>query len=454
LGAADALQRSVHAIPDAALGNTSYLLAVDAGSAVVVDPRRDIEEYLRLAERLHVRIVGALETHVHADFVSGAAELAAATGARIYAAADAGLTAPHTPVASGELLSIGGATIEVRATPGHTPEHVAYLVTLEGAPAVFSGGSLIVGGAARTDLTGPERTEELAKAQVASLRTLAALPDETVLYPTHGAGSFCSMGPAQSTSSTIEAERASNPLLADIDDDQLVDRLLSGFGSYPRYFLELRRINRVGAPLLGSLPPVPRTDSPRIHKAVARGAWLIDGRPVADWAAGHPTGAISIEVRPSFASWLGWVVPFGAPVALVLDPEHVREALILARRIGYDRIEGWTTFEEWRDAGLPVSAVEAISPEQAARRWETGTVLLDVRQRAEFDVSRLPGATHLELGDIIAGKIPEAAEVVSYCGGGQRSATAASLLARRGVRVANLTGGTRAWGRAGLPLET
>lgn len=447
------LHERVHAVPDDALGNTSYVLDVGDGAAVVVDPRRDVEEYLAVAQQTGLRIVATVETHLHADFVGGALELADVTGAAIYGAADARIGFDHVAVSAGTRMEVGSSSIEVLATPGHTPEHVSFLLRSHDGQALFSGGSLIVGGAARTDLNGQERTDELSRAQFTSLRRLAALPGDTLLYPTHGAGSFCSTGASTPGSSTIEAERRQNPLLSVEDEDEFVTRLVSGLGSYPRYFAHLRDLNRAGSPLLRALPEADEIAPETARDAMQHGAYLIDGRDWTTWALAHPQGAISIEVRPAFASWLGWVVPFGAPFVLVLEPANATEAIRLARRIGYDRIEGWTTFDAWSAAGMPEASLDTVDPEQAADRVSRGALLLDVRQKTEYASQRIPGAAHLELGDIIAGKSPEASDVITYCGHGERSATAASLLARRGLRVANLRGGTTAWRRAGFAFD-
>jgi hydroxyacylglutathione hydrolase len=444
----------VQLIEDEALGNTSYLVPCGQGLAFSVDPRRDVDEHLATAARLGVGIAAVLETHLHADFVSGGFELRRATDADLYAATDARLGFPHRPVGSGDRFEIGDVEVHVIGTPGHTPEHISYLVTNGGSKSVFSGGSLIVGGAARTDLTGSDRTEELARAQYSSLRTLAALPDETTLCPTHGGGSFCSATRARSATSTVGRERATNPLLDVADEATFVERLLAGFGSYPTYFHHLRDVNRSGPKLLADLADATRIPPSDAQRAVERGAWLVDARSTSAWAAAHPAGSVSIELRPAFASWLGWVVPFGAPVVLILEPDQIGDAIRLARRIGYDNVSSWLTFEDWSRAGSPTSSIESIGAEEAAERSRNGpAALLDVRQRAEHAAARLPGALHLELGDIIDGKTPEVSEVITYCGHGERSATAASLLARRGLRVANLAGGIGAWRDAGLPVE-
>jgi hydroxyacylglutathione hydrolase len=441
----------VHAIADESLGNTSYVVDVGRNEAVVVDPRRDIDEYLRLVELLGLRIVASLETHMHADFVSGSRELAETIGAEVIAPIGAELRFPHRPVSEGESVAIGDATFIAMHTPGHTPEHVAYLLT-DPVAAVFSGGSLLAGGAARTDLSGDDRTRELAEAQFGSLHRLAALPVETGLYPTHGGGSFCSTDSGRQTATTVGRERHSNPLL-ELPEATFVDRLVGGFGSYPPYFLHLREVNRRPTLLKDRARPGPLTPMD-VTERVDRGAWLIDGRPVDAWTAEHPRGAISIAVRPQFASWLGWVVPFGQPVILLVDDDQREEAIRLARRIGYDHVEGWMEggIDAWREAGLPTARLEVVTAEKAQLRVEHGAMLLDVRQRREWIDSRIPGALHVELGDIIAGKRP-AGELITFCGHGERSATAASLLLRDGGRVANLDGGFAAWKRSNLPTE-
>jgi glyoxylase-like metal-dependent hydrolase (beta-lactamase superfamily II)/rhodanese-related sulfurtransferase len=442
----------VHAIADEALGNASYVVDVGRSEAVVVDPRRDVDAYLRLADRLGLRIVASLETHLHADFVSGSRELAEAVGAKVIAPNGAELHFAHRPMSEGESVAIGDVTFTALHTPGHTPEHVAYLLT-DPVRAVFSGGSLLAGGAARTDLSGDGRTRELAEAQFGSLHRLAALPDETALYPSHGGGSFCSTGSGRHTATTVEEERRSNPLLELADEDAFVERLLAGFGSYPPYFLHLRELNR-RPPLIEDLAR-PRPLGPmEVTEAVDGGAWLIDGRSVEEWSAEHPRGAISIAVRPQFASWLGWVVPYGQPVILLVGDEQREEALRLSRLIGYDRIEGWMDggMDAWKGAGLPTASLEVVAPEEARTRMEDGVTLLDVRQRSEWTTSRIPGALHVELGDIIAGERP-GGELIAFCGHGERAATAASLLLRDGGRVANLADGFSGWKRSDLPTE-
>lgn len=439
----------VHPISDRALGNTSYLVECGSGVAVSIDPRRDPDDHLRLAATLGVRIVAVLETHLHADFVSGAREIAAATGAEVVVAAEAAVAFEHRGVREGDRITFGGTTFLVIETPGHTPEHISFV--LEGR-AVFSGGSMIDGGAARTDLIGPTSTEDLSRAQFRSLRRIAALGDDVALCPTHGAGSFCSTGPARSGSTTIGEQRRVNPLLAFDDETIFVDTLRQGFATYPPYFGHLRAVNRDGAPLLADVAPARPLTAEAARDAVARGAWLIDGRPFPMWAHEHPDGAISNTVRDAFASWLGWIVPFGDPVVLLVDEADRPDAIGSARAIGYDTVLGWIDggIDAWRAAGQPTRRAEIVTAKEAAERNDP---FLDVRQAAEYADAHIAGALHLELGDLIAGKTPSAGRLIAYCGHGERSATAASLLERAGVRAATLDGGIGAWEEAGLPIH-
>jgi hydroxyacylglutathione hydrolase len=444
----------VHALRDDALSNTSYLVEVSDGHAVTIDPPRDVDAHLALADRLGIDIVATLDTHVHADYVSGATELAS-QGAEAIVPRGSKPDWTHRTIDEDERIEYADVAVRALATPGHTPEHMAYLLEVDGRPhSVFSGGSLILGGAARTDLLGEAHTDELARTQFRSVRRLAELPDATALHPTHGAGSFCLATATTVTDPTIGSERAANPLLAIDDEDAFVSALRRGFGSYPAYYRHLQALNEAGPTPLRALGAPPFLEPEDVAKQLSNGTWLIDARPIAEWATAHPAGAISNELRPAFASWLGWIVPFGARVVLIADEEHHDQATRLARRIGYDALaflDGGV--DAWRNAGLPIQSVDAVSAPEARERQAAGALLLDVRQDAEVATLRIPGATHLELGDIIAGAAPDALEIITFCGHGERSATAASLLEQRGRRVTNLVGGTTAWVEAGFPVE-
>jgi rhodanese-related sulfurtransferase len=446
---------AVHALPDEGLGNTSYLVELGRGLAASVDPRRDIDGHLELADCLGLRIVAGLETHLHADFVSGSREIADRTGADVYAARDAFLEYGHRGLADGDELRLSDVLVQAWGTPGHTPEHLSYLVLVDDSPAaVFSGGSLIRGGAARTDLVDASETDRWSREQFRSVQRLKGLPGSTALWPTHGAGSFCAAAPGQAPSGTIGDELAANPLLQVDDEETFVRALRAGFGSFPPYFLRLRDVNRHPA-LLHDLEPPQSLDPEAAQSLVAAGAWLVDARPIHAWALRHPRGAVSIELRPAFASWLGWVIPYGSPIVLLVDDADRAEAVRLARRIGYDRVVGWIAggIEAWTAADLPTQCTEETDAPGARQRIANGATLVDVRQAAELDGTRIPDALHIELGDIIAGRTPDADEAVLFCGHGERSATAASLLERRGIRTVNLVGGIGAWEAAGFPIR-
>ena len=446
---------TVHALPDEALGNTSYVVELGGGLAASVDPRRDIDGHLELADRLGLRLIAGLETHLHADFVSGSRELAERTGADVYAARDAFLEYGHRGLADGDEISLGDVAVEAWGTPGHTPEHLSYLVLVDGSPtAVFSGGSLIRGGAARTDLVDAADTDRWSREQFRSVQRLSRLPGSTALWPTHGAGSFCAAAPGQAPAGTIGDERAANPLLRIDDEDTFIRALQVGFGSFPPYFLRLRDVNRRPA-LLGELALPQPLDPETAQSLVTQGAWLVDARPIHEWARAHPQEAVSIELRPAFASWLGWVIPFGAPIVLLVDGADRADAVRLARRIGYDRVLGWIDggIDAWTAADLPTRCTEETDAPGACRRIANGAALVDVRQTAELNKARIPDAVHIELGDIIAGRTPDANEAVVFCGHGERSATAASLLERRRIKAVNLVGGIGAWEAAGLPIH-
>lgn len=441
---------------DPGLGNTSYLVDLGAGLAAVVDPPRDIEPHHAAADRAGLRIVASLETHLHADFVSGSRELADHCGAEVICAQGADLAFAHRSVNDGEIVRLGETDITAIHTPGHTPEHVAYVFGSAGAPrAIFTGGSLIGGGAARTDLISPDRTTDLARAQFRSFRRLAQLPDTVAVHPTHGAGSFCSAGGATKDVGTIGHQRLTNPLFRIDDEERFVNALVSGYGSFPPYFLRLRELNRRGPRLNHRLNGPCPLDAVVAHDLVERGVWLIDARSFHDWAAAHPVGAISNQLRPVFVSWLGWIVPFGDPIVLLIDGDGITEAVRQARGIGYEKVVGWIDggIDAWQAAGLPIATTDEVAPADAIARRDDGAELLDVRQAAEVALGRIDGATHIELGDIIAGKTPPTDDVVTFCGHGERAATAASILERRGVQAAVMAGGPDELETAALRME-
>ena len=447
---------SDHLIPlvDEGLGNSAYLADLGDGRALAVDASRDLRALREATAKRGLRVAFAADTHLHADFLSGAAQLAADEGATVLASAAGRREFPHTPLADGDETGLGGLTLRALATPGHTDEHLSYLL-LDGARelGVFTGGSLIVGSAARTDLLGAGRAMELARAQYHSLRRLAALPDATQVWPTHGAGSFCSAPPGTERTTTIGAEKAANPLLAAPDEDAFARQLLASLGSYPAYFDRLAERNRRGpSPVTGSPGLSPLTPA-AVRSLLAAGGWLIDVRPVAEFAAGHVPGAVSIPLRGQFATWLGWLVPDGVPVGFVLAPgQDPAEVTWQALKIGYERLAGQLAggLPAWREDGGPVQATELVTAGRIGDR-----AVLDVRQTSEYRAGHIPGAVHLELGSLAAMAASAPARAVVVCGHGERAMTAASLLRRAGhAGLAVLAGGAGDWSAAtGRPLE-
>jgi hydroxyacylglutathione hydrolase len=437
-------------IVDEGLGNSAYLVDLGDRRALVLDPARDPSRYLAAAEQRGLAIAYAAETHLHADFVSGSRELSA-NGALVLAAAAGGIEFPHRALVDGEEVDLGGLRLRALATPGHTPEHLSYLLLDGSNPvAVFSGGSLLVGAVARTDLIAPERTEELSRALWRSLQErILSLPDELAVYPTHGAGSFCSAPAGASRTTTIGAEKAANPLLAVPDEDAFIKALLGGLGSYPSYFLRMREVNRVGPDVYGPEPPaLTALGVEQVSRLLNRGAILVDVRPIERFAAGHVSGALSIALRPAFASWLGWLADPDRPLVFVVDPDQDRADLVRqALKVGYEHLAGELAggVAAWAAAGHPTRHVGLVPAAEVA-----GPVL-DVRQDVEFEEGHLPGARHVELGAVPSeiAELDDSGSFTVMCGHGERAMTGASLLARAGrSQVAVAVGGPDDWAAA------
>ncbi len=444
---------TVETLVDGGLGNSAYLLDLGEGRGLVIDPERDPAPYLELAERRGLAIAYSVETHLHADFVSGSRELAA-RGATVIASGAGGLEFPHRPLVDGDEVDLGGLTLRALATPGHTPEHLAYLLLDGGLPVgLFSGGSLIVGAVARTDLIAPDQTEALARALWRSLHErVLTLPDDLSVYPTHGAGSFCSAPAGGERTTTIGREKAANPLLGAPDEDAFVKALLEGLGTYPPYFRRLREVNRRGPAVYGPEPPPLAALGPdEVRRLVADGVQLIDARPLAAFAAGYIPGALSIELRDAFATWLGWLAVPDRPLVFVLDEGQDRAELVRqALKIGYEHLAGELGggMTGWHG---PVARIGLVRAEQL------GGPVLDIRQDAEYASGHIPGAAHVELGSLVDGAgVVGPGPLAVMCGHGERAMSAASLLAASGhTDLTVVLGGPADWSKAtGRPLET
>jgi glyoxylase-like metal-dependent hydrolase (beta-lactamase superfamily II)/rhodanese-related sulfurtransferase len=447
------------------LGNTTYLLT-SGGEAVVVDPPRDAWRVTAVADARGWRLTHVVETHVHNDYLSGALELRADRRAEIVAPARGRYAFEHRGVDEGDTLEVGGLRLVARATPGHTPEHLAWEVVAEGASgpsAVLTGGSLLVGSAGRTDLLGADSTERLTRAQFESLRSLATLGDDVAVLPTHGAGSFCSAGPVDGErTSTIGMERRMNPLLGAPDESAFRRALLGGLAAYPTYYEAMAPINRAGPLVLGRPGAPPSLDAAAFRAAVAAGAHVVDARPRAEFAAGHLPGSLNIELNDTFASYVGWFVPFGAAVALVL-PEPLEAALedatVQLFRIGYDRVTGGLSggVVAWADAGGALDAFPTTTIEALHRQAIAGVAgyALDVRDPHEWrEDGVVPGAIRVPLGELAdkLASIPRDGPVTVFCRSGRRATIAASLLDAAGIEVRLIgQGGAPDWPAARPP---
>jgi glyoxylase-like metal-dependent hydrolase (beta-lactamase superfamily II)/rhodanese-related sulfurtransferase len=449
------LDVTVHPLVDEGLGNSAYLVELGDGRALAVDASRDLRQLRRVAASRDLAVAFAADTHLHADFVTGALELADSYGARVLAAAAGQRQYPHAGLGDGDEVDLGGLTLRVLATPGHTHEHIAFeLRDGDRTVGVFTGGSLLVGSAARTDLVAPERTEELTRAQFRSLRRLSGLADTVAVWPTHGPGSFCTAASDAQRTSTIGAEKAGNPLLRAPSEEAFVQLLLGSLGTYPAYFSRLPELNRRGPTVLGAEAVLPGLSPGAVASRLASGAEVVDVRPVEDFAAGHVPGALANPLREAFATWLGALVAPDRDLVVVRNADQDSDEIVWqSRKIGYDRLVGELAggMAAWRDAGRPVATIPVVGVDAL-----TGVAVLDVRQASEFVAGHVPGAHHVELGALTgsADDVPAGPTVV-MCGHGERAVTGASLLARSGrTDLAVLAGGPDRWEQAtGTPQQ-
>lgn len=450
---------------DEGLGNSSYLVASEeTRRAVLIDPQRDVDRYIQVAQGLGLTLTHALETHLHADFVSGLRELAAQADVVVGASAESNLAFDHMRLCEGDTISLGDLTLAVMTTPGHTPEHISFTLSESGKQtpaAVFTGGALIVGGAARTDLLGPHFTEPLTRLLFHTLHEkLFQLPDEVAVYPTHGAGSFCNVPSRAERVTTIGNERKWNPLARAKSEYEFIAEALNGLPSYPTYFHYLRAVNQLRANVLQSIPLLPPLDAQTVREQMARGVAVVDTRTPREFADGHIPNAYGIPLGAPLMTWAGWVIPFNTPIILIADDPRAREQAVRQLiRIGYDDVRGYLDggMNAWSAAGLPIARVPVMSVEELHRERERGSAprVLDVRSESEWRAGHLAGATHIEGGRLTEDRLPLSPEepLVVHCGHGDRSTVALSLLQRRGFQNLHLLfDGFSAWERAGYPV--
>ena len=444
------------------LAHASYMIG-SRGEAAVVDPQRDVDLYLKVAAEQNLTIRHIFETHLHADFVSGHKELAAQTGAQIYIGAGAGAAFAHMPLTDGLEVKVGSIRVRALETPGHTPESVCFVVIDEEKSlqpwAVLTGDTLFIGDVGRPDLSRTHTPQQLAGLLYDSLhQKLLSLPDATLVYPAHGAGSLCGRSMRAERSSTIGTERLTNYALQIGSREEFVRQVTANLPARPDYFLEDAEMNRSGAAALSELSPLAPLTPEQLKALLDEGANVLDVRSGEQFAAAHVPGSISIALSGQFASWAGGILGIHSKPILVAETDaQVDEARMRMARVGIEEVGGFLAggFAAWQRAGLPVLATPQISPSELENRLQKGAVrVLDVRREAEWQAGHIAQADWRALDTFPQGMPPLAGNrsIAVHCKSGYRSMIACSLLERAGYRnVINVAGGFDAWQAVGLP---
>ena len=448
------------------LGCLSYAIGCPAAKAMaVVDPKRDIQDYLDIAREEGMQITHIINTHVHADHVSGDQELQLATGADIYIHESAPVEYKHKALKEGDVFELGAAKIEVLHTPGHTPNSISLLVTdkvrSQEPEMLLTGDLLFVGDIGRPDLPGAEILDEQVRNLYNSLYVkLADYPDHLEVFPAHGQGSLCGRGMSAKKSSTLGYERRANPMLRFESFEAFKKDVMSAFPTRPKSFSHIIRTNIKGAPTLDACPMDKSLTPKQFEEMMKDGAIVIDARDSAAFGGFHIPGSINIGFEKQLANWVGMVVEPNSEILLVVDDRGDYDRMVTElHRIGYDLIFGYLSggIMAWLMSGRPVEQLEQISPQQLSARLEKSAIrIIDVRTPAEWAASRIKWAEHLPLSAILDGKLPEAGkdeELVLQCGSGYRSNIAASIMRQAGFsKVKSLAGGVFAWSNAGYQL--
>ncbi|HEU5219608.1 MAG TPA: rhodanese-like domain-containing protein [Gemmatimonadales bacterium] len=464
---------------DEPLAQASYLIGcADSGTAVVIDPNRLVEQYVSAATARGLTITAVTETHIHADFVSGSRELARRTGATVY------LSECGPPewqyefrhegnvrlLADGAVIRVGQVELAAVHTPGHTPEHLSFLVTDRATAnepmGILTGDFVFVGDVGRPDLL--EKTarvvgsaESGAHQLFTSLGWFKTLPDHLQIWPGHGAGSACGKGLSAVPQSTVGFERRYNWALGVDDEAEFVRQVLDGQPEPPRYFGQMKRINRAGPPIRNGVTLPPRVPENRLREVLGSPASVADTRSAAEFAAGHLPGSLSLPFNKSFPTWAGSLLPYDGDIYLLVDTTHAGELERLIESltmIGLDTVRGYFDLDAlaaWRAAGQGLEQTGQVSVADVAA-GAPALMVVDVRGRSEWDHGHIPGALHIPLAELAErlDEIPEDQPIAVHCQGGGRSAIAASVLQAAGrTRVSNVTGGFGAWSAAGLPVR-
>ena len=423
------------------LGDRTYL-AHDGKVALVVDPQRDYDRVLAAAEEAGVTITHVFETHIHNDYVTGGLALAREVGAAYHVNADDPVAFERTPVRDGDVIEVGGMSVRVVHTPGHTHTHLSFALEAEGeSVAVFTGGSLLFGSTGRPDLLGPDHTDTLVRAQWHSAQRLAdELPDETAVYPTHGFGSFCSATQSEATASTIGQEKISNPALTK-DEAAYVEELLAGLEEFPAYYAQMGPANSAG-PGAPDLSTPELADPAELRRRIDAGEWVVDLRTRSAFAAGHLNGSVNFGADGQFITYLGWILPYDATITLLGEtPEQVAEAQRDMVRIGMDPAAMATGKpEEWADGAplksFPIVDFAGLAAELRDNPDAGDRVVLDVRRGSEYDAGHIDGAVNVPIHAVLSHleSIPHK-KLWVHCAGGYRASVVASILAARGHDV-------------------
>jgi hydroxyacylglutathione hydrolase len=450
------------------LAQASYLIGSE-GEAAIVDPRRDVEEYLEEASSRGLSIRWVIETHLHADFVSGHRELAERTGAAIVIGTEARATFPHRAVRDGEEIRLGGLRLRFQETPGHTPDSICVEVIDPAASPeprmVLTGDTLFVGDVGRPDLPGARgfSSEQMAGMLYDSLHgKLLRLPDPVEVYPAHGAGSLCGRNISRETSSTIGAERLSNAALQPMGRAEFIRLMVTDLPEIPAHFPRDVELNRQGAPAISERPLPPPLAPEVVERRAAAGEVVLDVRSGAAFGAGHVPDSVNVDLHGEFAPWAGALLPSALPIVLVAgDEERVREASVRLSRVGLENVVGHLDGgpAAWERTGRRLARVDQMPVAELNARLGAapdGLQVVDVRRPREYAAGHVPGATPLPLDRLEAGmgKLDGGGGLALICGSGYRSSTAASLLRRQGFEALhNVVGGTTAWAAAGYPME-
>jgi glyoxylase-like metal-dependent hydrolase (beta-lactamase superfamily II)/rhodanese-related sulfurtransferase len=452
------------------LAHASYLIGSE-GEAVVVDPQRDVDQYIDEAARQGLAIKYVIETHLHADFVSGHRELAARTGAEVVFGQHANAAFAHRAARDGDELSLGRVKLSIMETPGHTPESICILVTdtdtSDQPQKVLTGDTLFIGDVGRPDLAGGKgyTPQMMAAMMYDSLHEkLLRLADSVEVYPAHGAGSMCGKNLSKETSSTIGTQRQFNYALKPMSKEDFVSMMTADLPEAPAYFSKDAEINRAGAPHLATLPVPTALSAVEVNKLEAQGHVILDVRSAGDFGAGHVPGSLNIGLGGQFASWAGTLIPLIAPVILVAESEGVvAEAVTRLARVGIDNVKGYLDggIHAWSQAGFGVAAVpqRTVAELNDLIQAESDLQIIDVRRPPEYESGHVPHAVTAPLSTLkeSARLLPldPAKSTAVICAGGYRSSAATSILEPLGfTNLLNVTGGTSAWITAGYETET